>query len=734
MRLIHRSVWFALQVPLVLAVFALVRPAGAVTVEARSAYGSPGETVAVRVHIRTMGMRVDSVEYDLDAGGISIDAADCDRGAPIPGGGIHVSRVRIGGFADDTILQTCSVQLPEELGVFPLLLTNVAANGPNSTPLAVTGDAGEIGAVLQTPTATPTPTPGSVTPVCGNFDREHGEGCDDGNVVGADGCAANCTDERQWPFVFRLGTCAGGDTPGAACDLDTDCAPDGVCAGLHTTASAQSRFLHLVLGLHGTQTVRAGRARETDVFDKNGTRVARKGDVPIAFNLPDSQIDPIPIPPFACACVRFFGLGTVAARGVIACDDAGLDGVDYELMTDHDASATNPQCLDGVREQPSSRHPGACNVIPVSPQFSGSGPRGSALLETGLAITLHADGGRCCQAGVDPDCDDPFFDKGPDGIPCNDDDFAFGDISRVYLTTGTARAAIENPDAQPGARIASGSRAACALSAGCDSDETCVDLDTLAECDLASTECECRILCGNRPCTVQNTGNPFDCDALVDDNPNRFADGILVSASVLFDSVIGDNVITSNLVDQSTGADTPTATPTTTGTATTTPTATETPEDTATPTETATAADTETPTEGPTAVATFTPVDTATPVDTETPTETPSAMPTPTNTETPTETPAATGTDTPSATPTDTETPAQTPTDTPTQTPTPEPPCPGDCDGDGQVTVDEIVTAVNIALGTAPLTQCPAADDNGDGNVTVDELVRAVSAALNGCP
>jgi hypothetical protein len=59
--------------------------------------------------------------------------------------------------------------------------------------------------------------------------------------------------------------------------------------------------------------------------------------------------------------------------------------------------------------------------------------------------------------------------------------------------------------------------------------------------------------------------------------------------------------------------------------------------------------------------------------------------------------------------------------------------CPGDCNGDGQVTVDEIVTAVSIALGNVPLTQCPAADDNGDGSVTVDELLRAVSAALAGC-
>jgi subtilase family serine protease len=59
--------------------------------------------------------------------------------------------------------------------------------------------------------------------------------------------------------------------------------------------------------------------------------------------------------------------------------------------------------------------------------------------------------------------------------------------------------------------------------------------------------------------------------------------------------------------------------------------------------------------------------------------------------------------------------------------------CPGDCNGDGVVTIDEIVTGVNIALGATPLSQCPGLDANGDGVVTVDELLEAVSRALNGC-
>jgi Ca2+-binding EF-hand superfamily protein len=40
---------------------------------------------------------------------------------------------------------------------------------------------------------------------------------------------------------------------------------------------------------------------------------------------------------------------------------------------------------------------------------------------------------------------------------------------------------------------------------------------------------------------------------------------------------------------------------------------------------------------------------------------------------------------------------------------------------------------VNIALGNAPVSSCPAFDRNGDGEVSINELIAAVNAALNGC-
>lgn len=59
--------------------------------------------------------------------------------------------------------------------------------------------------------------------------------------------------------------------------------------------------------------------------------------------------------------------------------------------------------------------------------------------------------------------------------------------------------------------------------------------------------------------------------------------------------------------------------------------------------------------------------------------------------------------------------------------------CAGDCGGDGAVTVDEILTMINIALGTAPVSECLAGDANGDHQITVDEILAAVNRALNGC-
>lgn len=60
--------------------------------------------------------------------------------------------------------------------------------------------------------------------------------------------------------------------------------------------------------------------------------------------------------------------------------------------------------------------------------------------------------------------------------------------------------------------------------------------------------------------------------------------------------------------------------------------------------------------------------------------------------------------------------------------------CVGDCRDDGQVTVDEVVTMVTIALGTIEFDLCSRSDSNGDRKITVDEILTAITNALNGCP
>lgn len=60
-------------------------------------------------------------------------------------------------------------------------------------------------------------------------------------------------------------------------------------------------------------------------------------------------------------------------------------------------------------------------------------------------------------------------------------------------------------------------------------------------------------------------------------------------------------------------------------------------------------------------------------------------------------------------------------------------PCPGDCDGSGDVTVDELVLGVNIALDATGIDRCSSFDTNGDHAVTIEELLQGVNAALYSC-
>jgi hypothetical protein len=58
--------------------------------------------------------------------------------------------------------------------------------------------------------------------------------------------------------------------------------------------------------------------------------------------------------------------------------------------------------------------------------------------------------------------------------------------------------------------------------------------------------------------------------------------------------------------------------------------------------------------------------------------------------------------------------------------------CVGDCGSVGTVAINNIITLVNIALGTAEPLACPHGVPSGT-EVTVAVIIQAVNNALNGC-
>jgi hypothetical protein len=60
--------------------------------------------------------------------------------------------------------------------------------------------------------------------------------------------------------------------------------------------------------------------------------------------------------------------------------------------------------------------------------------------------------------------------------------------------------------------------------------------------------------------------------------------------------------------------------------------------------------------------------------------------------------------------------------------------CTGDCNGDGRVSIAEQMLGIDIALRRAALVGCPSFDANGNGVVAINELIAAVNDAIGGCP
>jgi ELWxxDGT repeat protein len=59
--------------------------------------------------------------------------------------------------------------------------------------------------------------------------------------------------------------------------------------------------------------------------------------------------------------------------------------------------------------------------------------------------------------------------------------------------------------------------------------------------------------------------------------------------------------------------------------------------------------------------------------------------------------------------------------------------CPGDCDKNRRVSVDELVVGVGMALERTSPSECAAFDSNENGGVEIAEVVKGVRSALSGC-
>ena len=59
--------------------------------------------------------------------------------------------------------------------------------------------------------------------------------------------------------------------------------------------------------------------------------------------------------------------------------------------------------------------------------------------------------------------------------------------------------------------------------------------------------------------------------------------------------------------------------------------------------------------------------------------------------------------------------------------------CAGDCNGDGQVSVDEMIVAANVVLGTLDVRACPGIASGSDGAARIDDAVAAVRGSLGQC-
>jgi cysteine-rich repeat protein len=322
---------------------------------------------------------------------------------------------------------------PTQTSGIPTSTPSQTQGVPTSTPTAT---------LTVSPTLTLEPTPGGEAK-CGNGIPETGEECDDGNLWGADGCAANCTHEVPAGCMFG-------------------CVNEGqICSG----ATVTTVLFQIDLKFDGDQTLMAGHPRSELVETTDPELSFKPNEIPVTLRAADLHVPPVKVPGLVCACVRgeatdqFGPVGPDYANsgsGSIGCDDTGLADVDYLFTVDHNVTPGDPNnggglpddpgCVNGERVEDGSRlhpHTGACNSK-GSPHFTGGGPRNSMVILSSTSITLIDDKGKCATGNCS------IADYGPDCTPCTSDDLVHDAPSSLATTTGVASVRMYDANDYPG--------------------------------------------------------------------------------------------------------------------------------------------------------------------------------------------------------------------------------------------------------------------------------------------
>jgi len=323
---------------------------------------------------------------------------------------------------------------------------------PTTDPTAPTNTPTEV-PVEPTPTAT---SDGPIDAVCGDevTNAEAGEECDDGNNYGGDGCAANCTFEANITLDFGSGTTT------------------------QSSSTVQTGLFALVLNITGKQVITHGQARTQASTGADGFTNFKPGELPIASVINNNQedgigfIDPIVVPGLVCACIRGIELQTCGGRpafpgntdpnnGTICIDDPAVcdgdpDGACIPAFGPGVSAAGRVGCVDGLQgdDYQFISYKVAADSLTGDVTLTNEGDssaQGAAYNLSFTAIGTIQDSGTCSIDESDPR-------KGPDGIPCTDDDPAEsrGTPSVNLQTTGMATANVLNVNNQSGKNIEAG--------------------------------------------------------------------------------------------------------------------------------------------------------------------------------------------------------------------------------------------------------------------------------------